>query len=85
MKLSLKNLRTMFFCQYSRDNPIFMFDVYTHTFTFVTIKEPRREDGIAFVLVLFKYRIHFDMYIWKPYVIKSKIMQKVREGWYGKE
>lgn len=81
----MKLPRLMFLRYFNSEHPLFLFDIYSHTMTFVTIKEPRQEKGFTIAAVIFKYRISLSFYWEKPYVIKSKLYKKIREGWYGKE
>lgn len=84
MKL-FSNFRLDVFYGFAKDHPFLLVDAYTHTFTFVTIKDPRTEKGLTIALSFLKFRFNLAFYVDKPYTVKSKIMNAARAAWYKKE
>lgn len=84
MKL-LSKVRWSFFWHFNWNHPILLLDVYRHSFTFVTIKDPRTETGITFVVSILKLQANLSFYVDKPYEVRSKIMKRIRERQNGEK
>ena len=84
MKL-LSNLRVNFIQGYHTGHPIFLFDVYPHSFTFIYVENPRQETGLTIALVLFKYRLSIALYVDRPYTVTSRFTKALRECVHGEK
>lgn len=75
----------MFVWGFAAGNPLFLLDAYRHTFTFVTIENPRVESGVTFVATILKFQMSLAIYIDRPYEVRSEIMKKWRERMRAKK
>jgi len=85
MKLLSKFPRVSLYYGVSMDYPFLLLDAYRHSFTFVTIENPRVESGVTFVAALLKFQIRVAFYIDRPYQVRSEFMKRWRERMHAKK
>lgn len=79
MKRYSKLPRVSLYWGLSLKHPLLLLDAYRHSFTFVTIKDPRTESGVTIDISILKFQVSLAIYVDKPYQPKSEWAKKMRE------